>query len=196
MTQRNKNAFYIDNVKFTEETIKWISAYKEDNTLQLSPYLGRSVIMIAHRLANMNCFNNYAFKDEMISDGIENCVRYFAKYDAEAISKRTGQKSAGAFGYYSQICYHSFVRRINTEKKHMYIKQKYIATAMDDIIVMQEHETVSINEEISNIVREMSGNEYLEYDIKISEKKAEMLLNTILKDAKENVPDIMMDHPE
>jgi len=166
---------YIDNEKFTAETVKWVALKKQNPNITQTKYLGECIILIATRLANMPCFQNYPYKDEMISDAIENCIRYFDRYDQDAISKRTGKKTIGAFPYMTTIAYYAMVRRIATEKKQMFLKQKYIAVAMEDIFVMQEHEVGLVNEEYCNILREMSGDEYVEYDMKIAEKKQQKI---------------------
>lgn len=183
---------YIDNEKFTEEAIKWIELKKLDPSITQTRYLGECIILIATRIANMPCFQNYSFKDEMISDAIENCIRYFDRYNPEAISKRTGKKTIGAFPYMTTIAYYAMVRRIATEKKQMFLKQKYIAVAMEDIFVVQEHEIGLVNEEYCNILREMSGNDYVEYDIKIAVKKqtsADILLSQKIT----NIEDIIVE---
>ncbi len=61
-------------------------------------------------------FINYAFKDDMISDGIENCLHYIHNFNPE--------KSTNPFAYFTQIIYYAFIRRIQKEKKQLYIKFK------------------------------------------------------------------------
>ena len=73
-------------------------------------------LQIANRLATKPNFANYTFKDDMISDGIENCVSYIHNFDPE--------KSNNPFAYFTQIIYYAFLRRIQKEKKQLYIKHK------------------------------------------------------------------------
>ena len=83
---------------------------------QISEYLGECFMKIAQRLSYRPNFINYAFRDDMISDGIENCVQYIKNFDPE--------KSNNPFAYFTQIIYYAFIRRIQKEKKQLYVKYK------------------------------------------------------------------------
>ena len=87
-----------------------------DSKPQVPNYVGRCLLQIANRLATKPNFANYTFKDDMISDGIENCVSYIHNFDPE--------KSNNPFAYFTQIIYYAFLRRIQKEKKQLYIKHK------------------------------------------------------------------------
>ena len=82
----------------------------------ISEYLGECFMKIAQRLSFRPNFINYAFKDDMISDGIENCIQYIKNFNPE--------KSSNPFAYFTQIIYYAFIRRIQKEKKQLYIKYK------------------------------------------------------------------------
>tara|TARA_Y100000758_G_C15806623_1_gene332910 strand:- start:158 stop:592 length:435 start_codon:yes stop_codon:yes gene_type:complete len=75
-------------------------------------------MLIAERLSHRPNFMNYAFREDMISDGIENCLQYVNNFDPE--------KSSNPFAYFTQIIYYAFLRRIQKEKKQLYIKYKTI----------------------------------------------------------------------
>jgi len=112
---------YVDNAKFLEEMIEYKRQYKisksNDEELPIiSEYLGSVFLKIAQRLSFRPNFINYAFKDDMISDGIENCLHYIHNFDPE--------KSSNPFAYFTQIIYYAFIRRIQKEKKQLYIKFK------------------------------------------------------------------------
>ena len=112
---------YVDNAKFLEAMIEYKREYnksKENNKElpQISEYLGSVFLKIAQRLSFRPNFINYAFKDDMISDGIENCLHYIHNFDPE--------KSSNPFAYFTQIIYYAFIRRIQKEKKQLYIKFK------------------------------------------------------------------------
>jgi len=205
MTAQNDDSterHYVDRKKFNEASAAWVSIYKEAkaNGLpkpRLTNYLGECIILIANKAANMPGFVNYPFKDEMIDDGIEIAVRYFHNYDENAISKRTGKKTAGAFGYFTQTVCRAFVKRIVTEKKLMFLRQKYIAQSWDMFVDIQEHDSENFTEELKEILQEMSGDEYKEYDAKIKakrdaisdEKAAQLILEEELKDLLDNDED-------
>ena len=107
---------------------------KDELPPMISEYLGDCFMKIAQRLSFRPNFINYAFKDEMISDGIENCVQYIKNFNPE--------KSSNPFAYFTQIIYYAFVRRIQKEKKQLYIKYKTMDTqaAMSENIEISQHD--------------------------------------------------------
>lgn len=114
---------YLDNKKFFEEMVKYVDAYNEavKNNKQppvLNDYIGDCFLKIATNLSKIYKFNGYRFKEEMISDGYFDCIRYAHNFNPE--------KTKNPFGYYTQICYYAFVRKIQKEKKHLYTKFKAI----------------------------------------------------------------------
>lgn len=117
------SAHYIDNKEFLEK----ISAYRElrieaeesgEERPQVTNYIGECFVKIANHLAYKSNFVNYTFRDEMILDGIENCLTYMDNFNPE--------KSKNPFAYFTQITYYAFIRRIQKEKRQMETKFKYI----------------------------------------------------------------------
>ncbi len=118
-----KSTHYVDNNKFLEELIKYkkkiIEAKEQDIPKPIvSNYLGECFLKIATHLSYKANFINYTYRDDMISDGIENCLVAVDKFDPE--------KSKNPFAYYTQIIYFAFVRRIQKEKKQQATKYKMI----------------------------------------------------------------------
>ena len=116
-----KKQHYVDNEKFlvvmSDYREKYLQAKDEEEELPIIPdYAGECFLKIAERLSHRPNFINYAFKDDMISDGIENCLHYIHNFDPE--------KSSNPFAYFTQIIYYAFIRRIQKEKKQLYIKFK------------------------------------------------------------------------
>ena len=112
---------YVDNAKFLEAMIEYKAEYdnaikKNKELPEISEYLGSVFLKIAQRLSFRPNFINYAFKNDMISDGIENCLHYIHNFNPE--------KSNNPFAYFTQIIYYAFIRRIQKEKKQLYIKYK------------------------------------------------------------------------
>lgn len=117
----NKNAHYVDNRKLYEAIVEYrkVIREKEAEGLDRPPiptYIGHCMLMIANRLSLKPNFVNYSYREEMISDGIENCVCYFDNYDPDRYDN--------PFAYFTQIIYFAFLRRIQKEKKQLYIKHK------------------------------------------------------------------------
>ena len=96
----------------------------------LPEYAGECFLKIAERLSHRPNFINYAFREEMVSDGIENCVMYAGNFNPE--------KSTNPFAYFTQIIYFAFLRRIEKEKKQLYIKYK----TMDEFSMLEDHSDV------------------------------------------------------
>ena len=112
----SKNKHYINNQDFLQALVK----YKEDKlsnpNTSIPNYIGECFMKIAEGLSHKPGFINYPHREEMIGDGIENCLQYFENFDPS--------KSKNPFAYFTQIIYFAFVRRIQREKKQLYIKYK------------------------------------------------------------------------
>lgn len=125
--RKPKKDHYVNNKRMLEEIIAYKAKCAEAEAAgkpapQLSRYLGECLLLIATNLARALNFSNYSYKDEMISDGIENCLMYFNNFDP----LREGKVGPNPFSYFTQIIYFAFLRRIAKEKKQAYIKQKLV----------------------------------------------------------------------
>jgi len=119
MTKKTKH--YINNPDFLQALIdyktKCDEAKKSGKPEPIVPnYIGECFIKIAEHLSRKPNFVSYSFRDEMIADGIENCIMYFRNFDPT--------KSKNPFAYFTQIIYFAFLRRITREKKQLYVKYK------------------------------------------------------------------------
>jgi len=111
------NADFLKNMKLH---LKNVSSCKRAKLAapQVSDFIGECILSIATKLANKPNFMNYPFKEEMISDGIENCLMYLNNFNPK--------RSNNPFAYFTQIIYFAFIRRIQREKKHLYTKYRMI----------------------------------------------------------------------
>ena len=132
-----KKQHYVDNEKFlvvmSDYREKHLQAKDNDTELPIIPdYAGECFLKIAERLSHRPNFINYAFREEMVSDGIENCVMYASNFNPE--------KSTNPFAYFTQIIYYAFLRRIEKEKKQLYIKYKTMEehSSLEDHVDMGE----------------------------------------------------------
>ena len=124
----------MDNKKFLEALTEYrkqvIVAEKAGKEIpQVPNYIGECFIKIATHLSYKSNFINYTFRDDMISDGIENCLTAAAKFDPE--------KSSNPFAYYTQIIYFAFIRRIQKEKKQQATKYKIIENLDLDSLIQE-----------------------------------------------------------
>jgi hypothetical protein len=125
---------YVNNKEFLEALIvfkaKCATAKEAGETRpRISNYIGECFLKIANHLSYRPNFINYTFRDDMISDGIENCLQYLGNFNPE--------KSNNPFAYFTQIIYYAFVRRIQKEKKQTTIKHKLIMDANYDDMTLQ-----------------------------------------------------------
>jgi hypothetical protein len=116
-----KQKHYINNPDFLQALIDYKAAQKECRKNKLPPppipnYIGECFMKIAEGLSHKPNFINYTYRDEMMSDGIENCLMYFDNFNPD--------KSKNPFAYFTQIIYYAFLRRIQKEKKQLYVKYK------------------------------------------------------------------------
>lgn len=110
----NKNDLLQALVKYREDVAL---AQSENREKPVVPrYVGECIWNIANGIAMRDNFSNYPFKEDMIMDGVENCLLYLHNFDPE--------KSNNPFGYFSKIIWYAFLRRISKEKKQMYIRFK------------------------------------------------------------------------
>ena len=148
---KKKTEHYVNNKELLEALIvyraKVADSFKENNDgreptkadrsqrwigkPQITNYLGDCFLKIATHLSYTPNFVNYMFREDMISDGIENCVQYIHNFDPE--------KSKNPFAYFTQIIHYAFLRRIQKEKKQLDIKTKIIErTGFDEVMMVDD----------------------------------------------------------
>ena len=126
MKKAKEKPHYVDNKKFLEAKIEHRercekSEKRNRKKPEVTNYIGECFLKIANHLSFRPNFINYTFRDDMISDGIENCLQYMDNFNPD--------KSKNPFAYFTQIIYYAFIRRIQKEKKQIQIKSKLIANA-------------------------------------------------------------------
>ena len=131
MTKVTKH--YVNNADFLAALIEYKNncddaKKKKKPEPPIPNYIGECFLKIADHLSRKPNFISYSFRDEMIADGIENCLMYFRNFDPA--------KSKNPFAYFTQIIYYAFLRRIMKEKKQLYVKYK----ATEQIGILDEFE--------------------------------------------------------
>ena len=135
MAKRQRSTHYVDNKKFLEAMKEWKNRCKEaeeegEPQPPVTNYIGECFLKIANHLSYRPNFINYTYRDEMISDGIENCLQYCGNFNPD--------KSKNPFAYFTQIIYYAFIRRIQKEKKQQHIRHKVIENMNVDILAVGE----------------------------------------------------------
>ena len=130
---RKQSEHYVNNRDFLDAIIEYKKSIIEAQEKglpkpRITNYLGECFLKIATHLSYKPNFVNYIFKDDMISDGVENCIQYIHNFNPE--------KSTNPFAYFTQIIHYAFLRRIQKEKKQLDIKNKILEkTGYDQVFV-------------------------------------------------------------
>ena len=159
---------YVNNKDFLAALITYSESVKQANEQgtgrpRVPNYIGECIMKISTHLARKPNFINYTFKDEMIADGIENCLQYIDNFDAN--------KSSNPFAYFTQIIWFAFIRRIQKEKQVLYTKYK----------LTQHVNLMNISSDSQDHDSDVDFND----NIKMSEWSEEYM-NTFMEDFEEN----------
>ena len=119
---------YVNNADFSQAVVNYVStvqeAKKKQEQLPIVPdYIAQCFLRIAEGLSHKSNFIRYTYREEMVMDAVENCLKAIENYNLEAAT-RTGKPNA--FAYFTQITWYAFLRRIAKEKKQQDIKIKYL----------------------------------------------------------------------
>ncbi|CAB4133444.1 RNA polymerase sigma factor [uncultured Caudovirales phage] len=152
-----KQKHYINNPDFlaalNDYKIKCSEAQaKGKDDPPIPNYIGECWMKIAEGLSHKPNFINYTYRDEMISDGIENCLMYFRNFNPD--------KSNNPFAYFTQIIYFAFLRRIQKEKKQLYVKYKATEQMgiLDEFELMEFEDGTTKQFELYDNITEFIGN--------------------------------------
>ena len=147
---KKKPEHYVNNKEFLQAMIFYKrSVNKAKRTKIIKPsvpdYIGECFLKIANHLSYRPNFINYTYRDDMISDGIENCLQYLDNFNP--------RKSTNPFAYFTQIIYYAFVRRIQKEKKQVTIKHRMIQEANYDDMTLQPGEDREFKNQFTEFLR-------------------------------------------
>lgn len=161
-------AHYVNNADFLEAIKEYREKVKQAELEgkpkpQVPNYIGECILKIATHLSYKPNFINYSYKDDMILDGIENCIQYVDNFDPN--------KSNNPFSYFTQIIYYAFLRRIAKEKKQSYIKNKLIMDSPFDAFEMQEHDEDGVFHNAYLEFMQNNSQDFSEFEKKLFTKK-------------------------
>ena len=153
---RKRSEHYVNNKEFLYAIVAYKKSIKDAEEAgepkpRITNYLGECFLKIATHLSYKPNFVNYMFKDDMICDGIENCVQYINNFNPE--------KSTNPFAYFTQIIHYAFLRRIQKEKKQLEIRQKIIErSGFDEVFVADESGKTSEYNQIKDAIQYRNNN--------------------------------------
>jgi len=138
---KRQSIHYVNNAEFSQAVVDYVSIVNEarenNKTIPKVPdYVAQCFLRIAEGLSHKSNFIRYTYREEMVMDAVENCLKAINNYDIEAAT-RTGKPNA--FAYFTQITWYAFLRRIAREKKQQDIKMKYIANSGFETFMVNEH---------------------------------------------------------
>jgi hypothetical protein len=141
MRQKRASIHYVNNADFSQAVVDYVStvnkAKKDKIEIPKVPdYVAQCFLRIAEGLSHKANFIRYTYREEMVMDAVENCLKAINNYDIEAAT-RTGKPNA--FAYFTQITWYAFLRRIAKEKKQQEIKMKYIANSGIEDFMVNDH---------------------------------------------------------
>jgi hypothetical protein len=165
--KKNPN-HYVDNAEFYDALCEWKARVVEaeesgDQKPPITDYIGDCFLKMAEGLSRRACFINYDFREEMVGDAIENCILYAHNFSPT--------KSKNPFAYFTQMMYYAFLRRIQKEKKQMFIKYK-VAEQSDDFSNFLRWSDEDPHEKLSlQKVFNVTDNDLEKFKTKTSSKK-------------------------
>ena len=166
---KKKSEHYVNNKEFLAAMVEYKKlvdkAKKEGKKNPRVPdYVGECFLKIANHLSYRPNFINYTYRDDMISDGIENCLQYLNNFNPAT--------SNNPFAYFTQIIYYAFIRRIQKEKKQTTIKQRMIQEANYDDLALQPGEDRDFKNQFTEFLKKnMPVDEPVTKPVKKKKKK-------------------------
>ena len=147
---KKKPEHYVNNKEFLQAMIFYKRSVNKAKRIKIikpsvPDYIGECFLKIANHLSYRPNFINYTYRDDMISDGIENCLQYLDNFNP--------RKSTNPFAYFTQIIYYAFVRRIQKEKKQVTIKHRMIQEANYDNMTLQPGEDREFKNQFTEFLR-------------------------------------------
>ena len=145
---------YVNNKEFSQAVVDYVKEVNEavakDHQIPVVPnYVAECLLKIAERLSHKSNFVRYTYREEMVMDAVENCLKALGNYDVDAAT-RGGKPNA--FGYFTQISWYAFLRRIQKEKKQQDLKLKYIAESGLDEFMIDPDEDPEVAKVVQNFV--------------------------------------------
>ena len=140
---------YVNNAEFSHAVVDYVKVIREakskNKTIPTVPdYIATCFLKIAEGLSHKSNFIRYTYREEMVMDAVENCLRAIENYNLETAT-RTGKPNA--FAYFTQISWYAFLRRIAKEKKQQDIKFKYLSqSGLEDFVDIGDDNSAAVTQ--------------------------------------------------
>lgn len=142
---KRKSIHYVNNADFSQAVVEYVTVVNEakesGKQIPIVPdYIAQCFLRIAEGLSHKSNFSRYTYREEMVMDAVENCLKAIENYNLETAT-RTGKPNA--FAYFTQITWYAFLRRIAKEKKQQDIKLKYLTSSGLETFIEVEGDTLA-----------------------------------------------------
>ena len=175
MPRRNKKSIhYVNNAEFSQAVVDYVktadSAKSKNKEIPIVPnYVAQCFLRIAEGLSHKANFIRYTYREEMVMDAVENCLKAIGNYNLDAAT-RTGNPNA--FAYFTQITWYAFLRRIAKEKKQQEIKMKYLTSSgLEEFVVTEEGSTPIVSAFVDSLKDRIEKVRYTDDKIKAYAKQ-------------------------
>ena len=142
---KRQSIHYVNNADFSSAVVEYVTEVrkakaKNEQLPIVTDYIASCFLKIAEGLSHKSNFIRYTYREEMVMDAVENCLKAIENYNLETAT-RTGKPNA--FAYFTQITWYAFLRRIAKEKKQQDIKLKYLTSSALETFVEVEGDTLA-----------------------------------------------------
>mgnify|MGYP004448870235 CR=1 FL=1 len=149
---KKRNIHYVNNADFSHAVVEYVktseSAKKKNKEVpKVTDYIATCFLKIAEGLSHKANFIRYTYREEMVMDAVENCLKAINNYNLEAAT-RTGKPNA--FAYFTQITWFAFLRRIAKEKKQQEIKLKYLTQSGIENFISENENADEASTQVAN----------------------------------------------
>jgi hypothetical protein len=145
---------YVNNKEFSQAVVDYVKTVREarekgqDDPI-VTDYIARCFLKISEGLSHKSNFVRYTYREEMVMDAVENCLNAIGNYNIEAATRKG---KPNAFGYFTQICWFAFIRRIKKEKKQQDVKLKFLAESGIEEFMIDADEDPQVAKAVQSFV--------------------------------------------
>ena len=144
---KRQSIHYVNNADFSAAVVEYVKEVrkakaKNEQLPIVTDYIAECFLKIAEGLSHKSNFIRYTYREEMVMDAVENCLKAIENYNLETAT-RTGKPNA--FAYFTQITWYAFLRRIAKEKKQQDVKLKYLTSSGIETFIEVEGDTLANN---------------------------------------------------
>lgn len=145
---------YVNNKEFSQAVVDYVKTVREarekgEDDPIVTDYIARCFLKISEGLSHKSNFVRYTYREEMVMDAVENCLNAIGNYNIEAATRKG---KPNAFGYFTQICWYAFIRRIKKEKKQQDVKLKFLAESGIEEFMIDADEDPQVAKAVQSFV--------------------------------------------